>query len=216
MSSWNQKTYMYQSLGTIAVFIYKVFYKIKTSVLYHLRISRIYTNEMLQYRSYVIGDHTYGSPIIDNYGTNHTVHIWKFCSIWENVQILLAPHHRLDWVSTYPLGTLLWGNKIDGEIVSKWDVIIWNDVRIGKNVVILDGVTIWDGAVIATWAVVTSNVDPYTVVWWVPAKLIKYRFDESTIQRLLCIKRWDRPTAKIIDHIPLLCSWNIDDFLNNA
>jgi serine acetyltransferase len=65
------------------------------------------------------------------------------------------------------------------------------------NVSILDGVTIGDGAVIGAGAVVTKNVEPYAIFGGVPAKLIKYRFDSETIEKLLKIKWWNWEKEKL-------------------
>ncbi|THE11036.1 CatB-related O-acetyltransferase [Bacillus timonensis] len=75
--------------------------------------------------------------------------------------------------------------------IPKENPVIGSDVWIGANVTILKGVTIGDGAVIAAGAVVTKDVEPYSIVGGVPAKFIKYRFDEDTIKRLLEIKWWN-------------------------
>ena len=68
---------------------------------------------------------------------------------------------------------------------------IGNDVFIGANVTVLDGVKIADGAVIGAGAVVVEDVPPYAIAVGVPAKVVKYRFDESTIQALLEKQWWD-------------------------
>ncbi len=177
-------------------------------------ISPLFTNDMLQYRDYDIGDYTYWNPIILNYGTTNTVKIGKFCSISVNVQMILAPHHRSDWISTYPFMLRVWPDKIEWHPLSKWHIIIGNDVRIGRNVIIMDGITIWDGAIIGAWSVVTKDIEPYTMVWGVPAKPIRQRFDEESIARLLRIKRWDRPKAKIMKHIHILSSPEIGKLLD--
>ena len=69
---------------------------------------------------------------------------------------------------------------------------IGNDVWIGLNATILDGVTIGDGAIVAAGAVVTKDVPPYAVVAGVPAKIIKYRFTESQIDFLLKFRWWEK------------------------
>ncbi len=71
-------------------------------------------------------------------------------------------------------------------------VTIGNDVWIGTRAVIMDGVTVGDGAVIGTNAIVTKDVPPYAIVVGVPAKILRYRFDEKTIERLLKVRWWDR------------------------
>lgn len=79
--------------------------------------------------------------------------------------------------------------------------IIGNDVWIGANAIILQGVTIGDGAIIAAGAVVTKDVPPYAIVGGVPAKVIKYRFSDEVILKLLQIKWWDKPEEWIIQKL---------------
>ena len=78
---------------------------------------------------------------------------------------------------------------------------IGNDVWIGDNVFIKSGVKIGDGAVVGAGAVVTKDVPPYAVVVGVPARVIKYRFDEKTIAELLELKWWDLD-AQIVKSLP--------------
>lgn len=79
-------------------------------------------------------------------------------------------------------------------------VVIGSDVWIGARAAILEGVTIGDGAVVAAGAVATKDVPPYAIVGGVPAKIIKYRFDEETIKKLLELKWWDKDMDWIVEH----------------
>ena len=76
-------------------------------------------------------------------------------------------------------------------------VTIGNDVWIGANVCILPGISIGDGAVLAAGAVITKDVPPYAIVGGVPAKVIKYRFSEDIIKKLLKIKWWNWEEEKV-------------------
>lgn len=73
----------------------------------------------------------------------------------------------------------------------KVDINIGNDVWIGNGAIILSGVTIYDGAIVGAGAVVTKDVPPYAIVAGNPAKVIRYRFSESIIERFLRIKWWN-------------------------
>jgi acetyltransferase-like isoleucine patch superfamily enzyme len=96
----------------------------------------------------------------------------------------------------------------------KYSVIIGNDVWIGACARIMEGVTICDGAVVAAGAVVTKDVPPYAIVGGVPAKVIKYRFDEATIQKLLKIKWWDKDQIWIQSHAKDF--ENVEKFINTV
>ena len=113
---------------------------------------------------------------------------WKFCSIWNWASFIAMSTHDYSKLSTYNrfIPSTLWAN-----------INIWNDVRIWKNAIVMKWVTVGTWAVIWAWSVVTKDIPPYAIVGGNPAKIIKYRFDNETIQKLLKSKRWNRDLEKI-------------------
>jgi len=164
-----------------------------------------------------VGDYTYGSPKILHWGEEAKIKIGKFCSIADEVVIFLGGNHRIDWITTYPFSALSieWpeASNIVGHPVTKGDVIIGNDVWIGYGATIMSGITIGDGAVIGARSVVTKNVAPYSIFAGNPAKEIKKRFDDKTIEKLLNLKWWDWSIEKIKKNVRVLCSDNFNEIL---
>ncbi len=172
-----------------------------------------FTRQQRAYRHYAIGAHTYGSPRVLSWDETTSLAIGRYCSIARGVTIALGGEHRSDWVTTYPFGEF-WPEAagIEGHPRSRGDVVIGNDVWIGLDALILSGVTIGDGAVIGARAVVTKDVPPYAVVAGNPAQVVKYRFDDETIARLLAIRWWDWPEAKVREHLSALMSPDVAAF----
>lgn len=133
--------------------------------------------------------------------------IGKFCSIGHNSKIGLA-HHTIDCISTSPVFTekhnALGYSLADGEGVCPYkSVVVGNDVWIGANALVIGGVKIGNGAVVGAGAVVTRDVPPYAIVGGVPAKVIRYRFEESIIDALEHIQWWNFPEERLHEHIGL-------------
>ena len=118
------------------------------------------------------------------------IQIGKYSAIANSVRIVVGNHPTRKFVSTYPS---FYSNS-HGMInfSKKYYSKIGNDVWIGENVSILNGVHVGDGSVIATGAVVTKDVPPYSIIGGVPAKIIRYQFSELEISKLLEIKWWDK------------------------
>jgi virginiamycin A acetyltransferase len=167
---------------------------------------------------YSIGKFSYADqvPLVlaDKYNPQATLIIGSFCGIGPNVTILLGLEHRPDWVTVYPFNRfMIEYNDLKGNPATKGSVVIGNDVWIGMNSLILSGVTIGDGAVIGACSVVTKNVDPYTIVAGNPAKVIRKRFDQETIDKLLEIKWWNWKMDRVKENMPLLLSNKIKEFI---
>jgi len=166
------------------------------------------------------GKYTYGRPEVLWENEDATLVVGNFCSIASNVSIILGGNHRTDWVTTYPFGHIhtntFNGYNGDGHPSTKGNVIIGNDVWIGMNVTIMSGVTIGDGVVIANNSHVIKDAEPYSLIGGNPAKLIKYRFMQEQIEKLMKIKWWYWDDDKINKYTPLLCNNNIDEFIQTA
>lgn len=131
--------------------------------------------------------------------------IGKFCSIARNVDIG-GFDHSYDSVTTMPIFRLnnLLGEKVDTESEFSHICEIGNDVWIAAGVNILNKCKIGDGAIIGAGAVVTKDVEPYTIVTGIPAKTLKKRFDDKIIKELRALKWWDWPIEIINNNRDLL------------
>lgn len=169
------------------------------------------------YPHYSIGKNCYGVPTIKFAHPDANLQIGSYCSIAKNVQIFMGGIHRTDWVSTYPFHAFFSrGSHVKNGEITNGDVVIGSDVWVCENVTILSGVTIGHGAVIANGAVVTKDVAPYSIVGGNPAKHIRWRFDEATREALLNSTWWNWPETEILSVIDLICSDNINHFLDYA
>ncbi|HEY5532871.1 MAG TPA: CatB-related O-acetyltransferase [Candidatus Anoxymicrobiaceae bacterium] len=166
-----------------------------------------------------IGEYTYGVPKV--VFPQARLKIGKFCSISWNVTIYLGGNHRLDWIALYPFAGKEHDRWPDVEGVDKYlttrgDVTIGNDVWIGSDVIIMSGVTIGDGAAIGAGSVITTDVEPYSVVAGNPARVIKKRFSDDDIDKLLRISWWDWPEEKIRRNVHLLSSGDVEGLARAA
>lgn len=140
-----------------------------------------------------LGDYSYLEPYCRLSATD----IGKFCSIAPYC-VIGPPSHPLDRVSCHP-AFYVHNPRLRYTFVDTSDdpsagvrTTIGNDVWLGASVLVRRGVTIGDGAVVGGGSVVVKDVPPYAIVAGVPAKTIRYRFDQPTIDRLLALRWWDR------------------------
>lgn len=142
--------------------------------------------------------------------------IGKFCSIASGTKFIMGPaNHRISSVTTYPFNVFggAWEEitpKHITELPHKGDIVIGNDVWIGRESIIMPGVKIGDGAIVAAYSVVVKDVPPYGVVGGNPATFIKYRFDDEMISLLEQLKWWDFDSDKLLSFLPFLVNPDLE------
>ncbi|MBR6388606.1 MAG: CatB-related O-acetyltransferase [Opitutales bacterium] len=151
-----------------------------------------------------VGDYSYISPGSELIKAN----VGKFCSIGKHCKLGLT-NHPMRHISTSPIFTkpdnavgIVWTTENFSDFEKETPYLdIGNDVWIGSDAIVMSGLKIGSGAIIGAGAVVTKDVPPYAVAVGVPAKIIKYRFDEKTVGRLLEFRWWDLPEETLKKHI---------------
>ncbi len=145
--------------------------------------------------------------------SNSYISIWNYCSLAWGVEFLCW-NHNYNHFSTYIFACVTWikskknikykqdAKWWDLEHSIKWPIIVDDDVWIWTWAKIMSWVHIWQWAVIAAWAVVTKDIPPYAIAGWVPAKVIKYRFPEDKIKKLLQIDYSNIPIEKFREIYP--------------
>lgn len=141
--------------------------------------------------------------------------IGSFCSIGSGAAFIMAGNqgHRNDWISTFPF---FWMPEVpafagaQNGYLPAGDTVVGHDVWIGSEAVIMPGIRIGNGAVIGTRAVVTRDVEPYTIVGGNPAAPIRRRFDDRRVALLLEMGWWDWPDERLQRAMPLLTSGDVD------
>lgn len=140
--------------------------------------------------------------------------IGSYCSIGTGASFIMAGNqgHRYDWISSFPFYYMseveYFHDSVDA-YQAAGDTIIGNDVWIGAEAMVMPGIEIGNGAVIGSRALVTKDVEPYTIVGGNPAKVIKKRFSEEEIAVLIKVKWWEWDEVILAEAIPIICSGNI-------
>jgi acetyltransferase-like isoleucine patch superfamily enzyme len=164
----------------------KAIARMEGGVMYSQTIREIYR----RFHGIDAGLYTYGCFF--NYAIRPGVTIGRYCSISQGVSILDA-NHPLQHKSTHPFFYDPVFKQVDKSYVQHLPIEIGHDVWIGTNSIIVPRVQhIGNGAVVAAGAVVTRDVPPYAIVAGNPAKIIRFRFDQSIIDELEEEKWWER------------------------
>lgn len=175
--------------------------KFESSFLSFVKNSSFAGNNRINGRSIVVdskfGKFTYcnGSQIVN-------AEIGSFCSIAQNALIGGLGRHPTDRISTHPA---FYSNKNqcgehffhDEDYFETNLTRVGNDVWIGANSIILDGVIIGNGVIVAAGAIVTKDVPDYAIVGGVPAKVIRFRFNDNDIKKLVNLQWWNLPEKDI-------------------
>ena len=179
--------------------------------------NEIYIKPTIKNPNIIVGEFSY---IADADFESHVTHhydflgdkliIGKFCQIASGVEFMMnGANHQMNALTTYPFYTMKGWTQTPptkDALPFKGDTVIGNDVWIGSGAVVLPGVKIGDGAIVGAHAVLSSDVEAYSIVVGNPARIIRKRFDNELIALLLELKWWDKPIEEINDLIPVLTS----------
>nr|WP_232001514.1 Vat family streptogramin A O-acetyltransferase [Proteiniphilum saccharofermentans] len=185
----------------------------------------VFLKNIIKSPNIIVGDYSYYDDHEDglNFEQNVLYHfdflgdkliIGKFCAIGSNVQFIMnGANHKMDGISTFPFNIFgrNWSviTPTPEQLPFKGNTVIENDVWIGYKATIMPGVNIGNGAIIAAHSVVTKDVEPYSIVGGNPAKLIRKRFTDEQIKKLLDIAWWNWNIEKITSALPLIVNGDI-------
>jgi virginiamycin A acetyltransferase len=177
----------------------------------------------------IVGDYTYYDDFetVENFEKNvkylfdfvgDKLHIGKFCMIASGAEFIMnGANHMVNAVSSYPFAIFGddWAHAMEGKTYpNKGDIVIGNDVWIGYQATILSGVTVGHGAIIGSKSVVASDVPPYSIVAGNPARIIRKRFDDETIEKLLALAWWDWDLEKITENVAHLTGNDVSKLIS--
>ena len=175
-----------------------------------------------------IGDYTYYDDPVDPAGfeKNNVLFnypafgdqliIGKFCAIAAGTKFIMGPaNHRISSVTTYPFHVFggVWSERTPdhlSELPRKGDIVVGNDVWLGRESVVMPGVHIGDGAIVAAYSVVTRDIPPYCIAGGNPARLIRQRFSDELTALLLQLRWWDFDPETLAEVLPLLCEPDLE------
>ena len=141
--------------------------------------------------------------------------IGRYCAIARGATFVMnGANHRMSGFSTYPFN--IFGNgwerstPLPQELPYKGDTVVGNDVWIGYEAMLMPGVRVGDGAIVAARSVVSADVPAYAIVAGNPARVVRMRYDETQVQRLLRIAWWDWDADKVSRNLELIVGADLD------
>lgn len=135
--------------------------------------------------------------------------IGRFCTVAEGARFVMGGgSHAADGFSTYPFE--IFGLAVSGDGPRPRDTVVGHDVWIGREAMILPGATIGSGAIVGAGAVVARDVRPYAIVVGNPAREVRRRFGDATVEALLAIAWWDWPAGRIAAAVPAIRGADLD------
>jgi virginiamycin A acetyltransferase len=163
-----------------------------------------------------VGDYTYyddpdaalefeRDAFLYGYGPERLI-IGRYCAIASGVRFIMSGANHADLgPSTFPFGIFggAWAERTMDLVMSaesRGDTVVGNDVWLGYRALVMPGVAIGDGAVVAAAGVVTSDVPPYAIVGGNPARVLRRRFEDDDVERLLRAAWWDWPVELVTEH----------------
>lgn len=166
-----------------------------------------------------VGRHTYGhdAQTFRIFMAGAQIEVGSFASFGPEVRVLAGSEHVMTRATTFPLKVRLFdpdGGNSD-EAIDRGVTSVGNDVWIGLGAIILSGVSVGDGAVVGAGTIVSKSVPPYAVVVGNPARIIRYRFDAPTRDRLLALAWWDWTDEEIAARKTWFMA-DVDSFLRMA
>jgi virginiamycin A acetyltransferase len=172
-----------------------------------------------------VGDYSYYDDPVDpmrfqtdnvlyHYGPERLV-IGRFCAFATGVRFIMnGANHRMDGITTFPFSIFgdPWSRDVDAilNLPNRGDTIVGNDVWLGYEALVAAGVTIGNGAIVASRAVVSRDVRPYSIVAGNPAVEIRRRFNDAEVERLERIAWWNWPIDRVTQHARLLMTGDVD------
>jgi virginiamycin A acetyltransferase len=141
--------------------------------------------------------------------------IGRYGAIARGVRFLMnGANHRLSGFSTYPFNLFAdeWARvtPLPEELPLKGDTVVGHDVWLGYEALVLPCVRIGHGAIVGARAVVGSDVPPFAIVGGNPARVLRMRYDDATIARLLAVAWWDWDAARVTRHLEKIVGSDLD------